>query len=333
MKSLLLVCLFLSVLAQAKNIEPYHEVARFKLGGDGGWDLLTTDDAGNRLYVSRSNRVMVIDTHTGNLIGEVSGVDGAHGIALVPKSNLGFATAGKAGTVVVFDLTSLKPINQIKVGEKPDVIMFDPFSGKVFSFNGKSEDVSVIDPKSQKVISTVKLPGKPELAVSDGAGVVFVNFEDKSTFAAIDTKKMKVVHTYPLKPCEEPTGISMNRKTHHLFVGCGNEMAAMIDSRSGKVLENLSAGEGIDGVEFDSNRKLAFIPAGKSGKVSIFQETGSSLELVQDLSTQKGSKTMALDQGTGKIFLPAAEFGPAEAGEHKRPPMIPGSFSILVYGQ
>lgn len=327
MKLFIFACMFLSILAEAKKIEPFHEVARFKLGGDGGWDLLTVDDAGDRLYVSRSNRVMVIDTHAGALIGEVPDVDGAHAIALVPKLNLGFATAGKAGSVIVFDLKSLAVVSKITVGEKPDAIMYDPFSRKVFVFNGKSKNISVVDPKEQKVVATIQLPGAPELAVSDGAGKVFVNLEDKSSTVAIDARKMKVLHTYPLEPCEEPTGLAMDARAHHLFAACGNHMVAMIDSRSGKVLKTLPAGDHVDGAEFDSKRKLAFVSAGE-GSLGIFQENGSKFESVQDLPTQIGAKTLALDKKSGNVFLPVAEYGPAPApvaGEkHARPPMIPG---------
>jgi YVTN family beta-propeller protein len=332
LRLLFIVCAFFSFFADAKSAETYHEVARYKLGGEGGWDLLTLDDKGDRLYVSRSNRIMVIDTHTGKLIGEVADIDGSHGITLVPKANLGFATAGKAGTVVVFDLTTLKATSIMKVGEKPDAIIYDLFSDKVFSFNGKSEDVSVIDPKSMKVTSTIKLQGKPELAVSDEKGNIFVNFEDKSSFAVIDTKKFKIIHTYPLKPCEEPTGIALDKASHHLFVGCGNKMAAMVDGLSGKVLKTLPVGDGVDGAEFFPAGRLAFIPSGKDGKVSIFEENGSTFELVQELTTQKGSRTIALDNHTGRIFLAAAEFGTPASNGHERPPMVPGSFSILVYG-
>ena len=333
MKHLIFLGIFLSAtLAQAKTFEPYHEIARYKLGGEGSWDWLTVDEAGERLYIARSNRVMVVDTTSGKLIGEVPETEGTHGIALVPKLNLGFATAGKTNSVTVFDLKTLKKLSQIAVGEKPDAILYDSSSDKVFAFNGKSKTASVIDPGSQKIVATVPLPGKPEFAVSDESGTVFVNLEDTSSLAAIDSKKFKVDHTYLLKPCEEPSGLSIDNLSHRLFVGCGNKTAAVVDANSGKVLKAFTVGGGVDAAAFDSTRKLAFISAGE-GRLSIIRE----FELVQDLATQKGARTVASNAKTGKVFLVTAEYGALEApkdGEKKaRPSMVPGSFVVIVFGQ
>ena len=295
------------------------------------------DDSGDHLYIARSNRVMVVDTASGKLVGEVTGVEGAHGVALVPKLNLDFATAGKLGQVLAFDLKSLKVVAEIKAGENSDAILYDSFTNRVFAFNGKSRNITVIDPKTKTVIGTIAVEGKPELGVSDGAGKIFLNFEDKSEVVAIDAKKMKVLHAYPLSPCEEPTGIAMNAATHHLFVGCGNGMAAVVDSRSGKVLQTLPVGKGVDGAAFDHSRKLAFFPAGE-GNLNILRETKNGFEPFQKVTTQKGCKTVAVDSKSGKAYLPSAEYGPApeasaEGKKRSRPPMLPGSFAVLVIGQ
>jgi YVTN family beta-propeller protein len=315
-----------------------HEIARFKLGGDGGWDLLALDESGERLFVARGNRVMVVNTATGALTGEIPGVEGAHAVAIAPKQNLGFVTAGKLGEVWAFNLKTLNVEAKITAGQNPDAILFDPATERVFAFNGKSNDVSVIDSKTKKVVGTITVGGKPELGVSDGAGKIYLNVEDKNALLVIDAKKMTVLNTFPLAPCEEPTGIAMDTNSHRLFIGCGgNGMAATVDARTGKVLQALHVGEGIDGAGFDPSRKLAFFPAGKDGKLIVLHETKSGFEPAQEIFTQKSARTLALDQKSGRAYLPAAEFGkapPAEEGkEPKRPPVLPGTFTVLVIGR
>ncbi len=311
----------------------YGELAPFKLGGDGGWDLLSA--SGSHVFVARGNRVMAVNAANGALEGEITGVEGAHGVAVSRKAETGFATAGKLGEVWAFDTKSLAVKAKIKAGENPDAILYDEFTDRVFCFNGKSRDVTVIDATSFKVVGTLKVDGKPELAASDNAGKIYLNLEDKSAMVELDAKKLQVLRTFALKPCEEPTGIAMNTKSHRLFVGCGNELAAVVDAKSGKVLKTLPVGDGVDGAAFDETRGLAFFPAGKEGKLTILRETKAGFEPAQELATMKSARTIALGND-GRVYLPAAELGPApeaKPGEKPaRPPVLPGTFRLLVIG-
>jgi len=315
----------------------FHEATRFHLGGDGSWDALTADSTARRLYVARSNRVMVVDLDSGKLIKEIPDTDGAHGIAVVPKANLGFATGGHSGLVTVFDLKDFKVKGHVPVGQDPDAIIYDSSSHNVFVFNKKGHDVSVIDPKSQKVVGTIPLEADPEFAVSDNEGNVFVNLEDKNSVAEIDAKAMKLSKTYPLDPCQRPTGLSIDVKSHRLIVGCGNNLAAIVNSKTGKVLKTFAVGKGVDGTSFNPEQRLAFISAGE-GKLTVLKESESrGFEQFQDVDTPVGSRTSTVDEKTGNVLLPSAQFGPDEAPQagqkHPHHSILPGTFFITVIAQ
>ncbi len=317
----------------------YHLEATWKIGGDGGWDYLSVDPDAHRLYVARQNRVQVIDTEKGTLVGEVPGLDGAHGVALAPEFNRGFASSGKSNTVVVFDLKTLKAIGEpVPVGKKPDAIIYDPASKHVFSFNGGSDDASVIDAATGKVVATVALGGGPEFAVADGKGTVFVNLEDKNETLDIDSAKNTVAQRWPLAPGTEPTGLSLDAAKHRLFAGCHNEKMIVLDSENGKVAANLPIGQGVDATAFDPGTGLAFSSNGDGTLTVIGQSAaGGGLAVVENVKTQRGSRTMGLDPQTHAIYLAAAGFEEAAAapaaGERRRPQMTPGSFSILKFAR
>ena len=327
--------LFSSLFISTSEAKEFHEITRFNLGGDGGWDWLTVDSETRRLYVARSNRVMVIDADSGKSVGEVKDLDGAHGIALAKELGIGFATSGKSNEVIVFDLKTLKVTEKIKVGEKPDAIVYDAHSKQVLAFNGKSKNASVINAETKKVTSTISLEGKPEFAVSDGLGKVFVNIEDKAELFEIDTRTSKVIKNYSLKPCEEPSGLAMDTKTRRLIVGCGNKLAVIVDAKSGKVIQTFKAGDGVDAAAFDSEHKLAFISAGE-GLLTILSEDKTGFKDLKMVPTFKSARTVAVDEKTGHVFLPMAEFKPVDAAAtvaHAKPIMVPGTFSVLVVGQ
>ena len=240
----------------------YHLIKTYKLGGDGGWDYLTFDRASNRLYISRSTHVIVIDADSGETVGDIPDTPGVHGIALAPEFGRGFVSNGREGTVSVFDLASLKVLSKIKVGENPDAILYDPASKRVFTFNGRSHDATAIDAAKGTVVGTIKLDGKPEFAVSDEKGEIFVNIEDKSELFAIDPDKLEVKSRWPLAPCEEPTGLAIDRKHRRLFSGCSNKLMAIVDADSGKLISTLPIGEGVDATAFDPETGLAFASCG-----------------------------------------------------------------------
>ncbi len=314
----------------------YHLTATWKIGGDGGWDYLTADPAAHRLYVARQDRVQVIDSGSGALVGEVKGVDGAHGVALAPDAGRAFATAGKGGAVVVFDLKTLAVAGEpIPVGKKPDAIIFDPASGHVFAFNGDSEDASVIDPGTCKVVATVKLGGAPEFAAADGKGTVFVNLEDKSEVVALDTQTNTVGKRWPLAPGEAPTGLAIDPEKRRLFVGCHNEKMIVLDADAGKVVAVLPIGKGVDACGFDAGTGFAFASTG-DGKLTVAAESPEGFRVVENVSTQPSARTMALDPQTHAVYVAAADFEPVPGGNttgqtRVRPKMLPGSFVILRF--
>ncbi len=329
--TLVTVLLVTSGLAAA---EGYHVIKTYKLGGDGGWDYLTLDPASNRLYISRSTHVIVIDADSGRPVGEIPDTPGVHGIALAPEFGRGFVSNGREGTVSVFDLSSLKVLNKIKVGENPDAILYDPASKRVFTFNGRSDDVTAIDAAKGEVVGTIKVDGKPEFAASDAKGEIFVNIEDKSEVMALDPNKLEVKSRWPLAPCEEPSGLAIDRKHRRLFSGCGNKVMAIVDADSGKVVSTLPIGGGVDAAAFDPETGLAFASCGEGVLTVVHEDSPDKFSVAETVPTKRGARTMALDPGKHRIFLVTAEFGPAPAPTadqpRPRPAILPDSFVVMV---
>ena len=314
----------------------YHVVKTIKVSGEGGWDYLTADADTHRLFISRGTHVIVLDTESGKTVGDIPDTQGVHGIALAPELGKGFTSNGREGTVTVFDMSTLAPTgNKIKVGENPDAILYDPATKRVFTFNGRSQDSTAIDAVSGKVLATIKLDGKPEFAASDAQGTVFVNIEDKSELTAIDANKLEVKASWPLAPCQEPSGLSIDRKNRRLFSGCDNKMMAVVDADSGKVLATPAIGEGVDATAFDEGTGLAFASCGQDGVLTVVrEESPMKFSVAETVTTQKGARTMALDTKTHNAYTVTAQFGPRPAATadnpHPRPPILPDSFVVLV---
>ncbi|HYA86406.1 MAG TPA: YncE family protein [Nitrospirota bacterium] len=328
-----MLCLLITVNAYA--VSSYHVINKLPIGGDGGWDYVTADSSAHRLYISRGNHVMVLDTETNKVIGDIPDTPGVHGIAIAPELNKGFISNGKVNSTSIFDLKTLKVTRQVRTGENPDAILYDPPTKRVFTFNGKSKDTTVIDATSEKVLGTMALGGKPEFAAADGKGKVFVNIEDASEVIEIDSNKLTISKRYSLKPCEEPTGIAIDAEHYRLFSGCHNKIMTVLDYKAGKVIATVPIGEGVDANAFDAGEGLVFSSNGE-GTLTLVRETAGKFE-TETVNTQRGSRTMALDAKTHKIYLPAAEFAPAPAPTAEvpkpRPMMIKDSFSILVVGK
>ena len=314
---------------------PGYKVANtYKIGGEGGWDYLTADTAARRLYISRATHVIVLDLDSGKAIGEIADTPGVHGIALVPELGRGFVSNGREGTVSIFDLKTLATSNKVKVGENPDAILYDPATKRVFTFNGRSQDATAIDAAKGTVLGTIKLDGKPEFAASDGKGEIFVNIEDKSELVAIDPNKLEVKSRWPLAPCESPTGLSMDRTNRRLFVGCDNRMMAVVNANTGKVVATPATGDGVDATTFDDETGLVFASAGEGVLTVVREESPDKFSVAENVPTQKGARTLALDSKTHNIFLVTAKFGPAPVATpdnpHARPSILPDSFVVLV---
>jgi DNA-binding beta-propeller fold protein YncE len=333
------LAVFISLLATFSTAADsgYHVIKTHKLGGEGGWDYLNLDNSSRRLYISRATHVIVIDADSGKPVGDIPDTPGVHGIALAPELGRGFVSNGREGTVTIFDIDTLKLITKVKVGDNPDAILYDPATKRVFTFNGKSQDSTVIDAAKGTVLGTIKLEGKPEFAVSDGKGEIFVNIEDKSQLDAIDPNKLEVKSRWPLAPCQEPSGLAMDRKNRRLFSGCDNKMMAVVDANSGKVIATPAIGEGVDATAFDEGTGLAFASCGEGVLTVVREESPSKFTVAENVKTQEGARTLALDEKNHQVLVVTAKFGPppppTPENPHPRHTILPDSFVVLVVGK
>ena len=313
----------------------YHQRKQIPIGGEGGWDYLSVDKGGRRLYVSHSAKVVVIDIDKETVVGEIAPVAGVHGIALAPEINRGFVSNGRAGTASIVDLETLQVVGKVRTGANPDAILYEPVHKEVYAFNGSGRSATVFDAKTGEVRATIPLPGKPEFAVFDEkAGRIYNNIEDTNQVVAIDTAKHAVVATWPIAPGEEASGLAFDPGTRRLFIGCGNELMLMMDATSGKVLATVPIGAGVDANAFDPGTGLAFASS-SDGTLTVARPEGpDKLGIVQRLSTPPRSRTMTLDPTTHRLYVAAAEFlppTPGPDGKPQRPQVVTGSFKVLVY--
>lgn len=325
------VLLFAAALATAQD---YKVIGKIEIGGPAAfWDYLTTDSGAHRLYVSNGTRVVVVDTQSGKMIGEIPDTPGVHGIAIAQHLGKGFISCGRANKVVVFDLKTLKATSEVATGSNPDAISYEAVSGRVFTFNGASKDSTAFDAKTGKVLGTIPMGGKPEFAQVDGKGMIYVNNEDTAEILEIDAKALSVARKWSVAPCEEPSGLAIDTKRAHLFSVCGNKLMAISDYKAGKLLTTLPIGEGADGVAFDPGTATAFSSNGE-GSITVVQEVKGKYEVVQTLTTKRGARTIAVDSATHRVYTPTAAFGPApaatEQNKRPRPPVLADTFQVLV---
>jgi len=315
----------------------YQVLDKKTLGGEGGWDYLSIEPKSHRLFITRHDHVMVVDTESGKQIAEIPKTLGIHGVALALNQDRGYTSNGGQNTVTTFDLANFKILHETEVGKKPDAIIYDDHSKRVFTFNAGSQDTTALSIDESKVVGTVPLGGKPEFAASDGKGKIYVNIEDKSELVEFDAKKLKINNRWKLAPCEEPSGLSIDREHHRLFVGCGNKMIAIVNGDNGKVITTLPIGEGVDATAFDPETKLAFASCGRDAVLTIIhQDSPDKYTVAQNVQTQRGARTMALDTITHKVYLVTAQFGPQPAATadnpRPRPSIVPGTFELITVG-
>ncbi len=336
-KAFLLFCSLLVVTISYAADPGYHVIKKLQLGGEGGWDYLTVDSAARRLYISRSTHVMVVDIDTDKVVGDIADTPGVHGIAIAAELNRGFTSNGRANTATIFDLKTLKVFGQVKTGENPDAILYDPASKRVFTFNGRSKDATVFEAASGEVAGTIALGGKPEFSAADGKGKVYVNIEDTNEVVEIDSRKLSLTKRYSLKPCEEPTGMGLDAEHHRVYSGCHNKIMTVLDTEAGKVITTVPIGEGVDGNGFDPKTGLAFSSNGDGTLTVIRESSPGKFDVVETVTTQRGSRTMAIDPKTHNIYLPTAQFSHQAASTPEeprpRPTMIKDSFVVLVVGK
>jgi YVTN family beta-propeller protein len=331
---LIFIVLFSLSMKAQMNDPSYAVVNKFHLPGDGGWDYLNVDASRGWLFVSHGTMVQVMDVKSGKVTGTIPNTPGVHGIALAPEFNKGFISNGKDTSVTIFDYKTLAFIARIKVtGQNPDAIMYDDFSKRVFVYNGRSANATVIDAKTDAIIATIPLEGKPEFSVTDGAGKIYVNIEDKNLVDEINATTMKVEHSWPISPGEEPSGLALDNETHRLFSVCSNKLMVILDATNGNIITTLPIGDGCDGVKFDPYYKTAFSSNGEGSITVVLEKPGDKFSVLETVTTQAGARTLAIDEKTHRIYLPTAEFGPAPepTAENPRPrkTIKPDTFVIL----
>lgn len=331
--SLLLLCSFMR--AQDSG---YKILDKVKLGGEGGWDYLNADPVTGLLFISRGTHVQVMDMEKKTLVGDIPNTNGVHGIALAHEFGKGYISAGRDTAVTVFDLKTMKTLKVIKIaGVGPDAILYDGASKRVFTFNGRSSDATAIDAASDSIVGTVTLGGRPEFAQPDGSGKIFNNLEDKSLVVSFDAKKLNVLAKWPIAPGEEPSGLAIDREHHRLFAVCSNKLMIVLNYDSGTVVAKVPIGEGPDAAGYDPETHLAFSSNGEGTLTIVREDSPDKFTVVDNITTQRRSKTMSLDPKTHRIYLGAAEFEkapePTTDNPRPRPQMVKGSFSIIILGR
>jgi YVTN family beta-propeller protein len=324
--------LFGCVFLHAQTGSSFRVIKTFHIASAGGWDYLEVGPVNDWLYVSHGTQVNIVNKKTGDSIGVIENTTGVHGIAFDVADKKGFTSNGRLNTVTVFDMNTNKALAQIATGQNPDAIIYEPFSKKIITCNGRSKNLSIIDPVRNIVTDSVDVGGKPETAVSDGMGKLFVNIEDKNEIAVVDTKTFKVLNHWSIAPGEAPTGLALDKITKRLFAGC-EKFLMVIDAATGKTVDKISIGDGCDGVAFDETTKNIYTSNGDGTLTVIHEESAAKFIILENVVTKKGARTLILDKQTHLLYLPTAEFEPAEPNQKGRPKMIPGTFQVLVVQQ
>lgn len=309
---------------------PYRITHNYALGGDGRWDYIVPDPSNHRLFIGRTDRVMVVDEDSGKLLGEVAGIQGAHGTAVVNATGHGFATSGNDQSVVMFDLKTFKELRRIPAAEDADAIIYDSASDRVFTFNGDAHSSTVIDPRAGTVITNIPLGGKPEYGASADDGKVYANLTDTSEVVEIDAKTAKVERRWSTAPCMQPVSMAMDTAHHRLFSGCRSGMMAISDYQGGKVVATVPIGMGVDGAAYDPASGDAFASNADGTLTVIHQDAPDQYHVTETVETPEGSRNLGLDATNHRLFVASAKFGSAPAKGRGRPPVLPGSFALLV---
>ena len=318
----------------SSNVGGYHITTRYTLGGDGGWDYVIADVAHGHLYVSHATHTMVVSLADGSVAGDIPNTLGVHGIAFEHENHHGFISNGRDTSVTIFDLRTLATISNIKVtGANPDAIIYDPVSKRVFTMNGRGANATAIDAIAGTVAGTVALNGRPEFAVSDGRGSIFVNLEDSNAVVRFNAHTLAVEARWSIAPCDGPSGLAIDREHHRLFSVC-NQVMAISDADNNRLITTVPIGHGPDAAAFDPATQDAFASCGEGKLTIVHEDSPDHYTVVGSLATERGARTMALDEQSHRIYLPTADFQPAPApapGQRpQRPQMVPGTFRLVV---
>lgn len=331
---------FVHMVAAKPASSDYHLEKKVPLGAPGRWDYFAVEQSTHRVFLPRGTHVMVLNPE-GKILDDIKGpgLDGSHGLVFAPEFHRAFTTNGDAKSVSIIDPESLKVVGEIKLGTRePDGILYDPASKRVFTFNEEpASDATAIDAKSGKVIGNVKLPDKAETAQADGMGHVYVNIEDKAELSEFDSRTLKVLHTWSLAPCKTPTGLSIDLAHKRLFTGCRSGVLEVVDYTNGKVVATWPIGQGVDATRFDPATQLVFASCGDGTITVAHEDTPDKYTKVQTISTERGARTMALDEGNHNVYTVTSDFGPPPAPTkdepHPRPTVIQSTVRMLIYAR
>lgn len=328
-----------SALAQTSPIPAadYTVAKSWRIGGSNGWDTLALEPSGGRLFVTRDDHVDVIETVSGKLAGNIPRTAGVHGVAFAPALKRGFTSNGRANSVSVFELDTLRVAYEVPIsGTSPGAILYEPQQNHVFTANRESTNLSVLDAGTLQVVATVPLPGPPESMATDDAGHVYVNINTApGRLVLIDAKTLTVKAKWLLKECAGPTALAFDGANHRLFSVCSNQVMAVTDAVTGKSVAQVVIGRGSDGAVYDPELGLVFSSNGIDGSLTVIrQDSPDEYRVVATVMTQVSARAMALDSATHRIYLAAAQFGPppavAEDQPRSRATVVPDSFLILV---
>ena len=326
----LTMAITMTLLAQSSST--YRVTHTYTLGGDGSWDYIVPDPPDHRLFIARQNRVMVVDEDSGKLLGEVTGIQGAHGTAVAEATGHGFATSGNDRSVVMFDLKTFKVLGRIPAAEDADAIVYDRPSNRVFTSNGDAHSSTVIDAKRGTLVTNIPLGGKPEYLASAGDGKVYANLTDTSEVVEIDAKTATVVRRWSTTPCKQPVAMAIDTAHRRLFSGCRSGVMTISDYKAGKVVATAPIGAGVDGAGFDASSGNVFASNVDATLTVIHQDTPDQYHVIENVSTPQGARNMGLDPANHRVFIVSAKFGPVEPGGpgRGRGPVLPGSFTLMV---
>lgn len=327
-----LLSLMLCPLLFAQN---YHVAGSIPLGGTGAWDYLSVDSQARRLYVSHGSEVFVIDLDSRKVIGKMSGFGFVHGIVFVDDLHRGFISDGDKDEINIFDPATFKVMSRIKTLDDPNSMVYDQSTGRLFAGHKTSHAMTVIHASTGHIDGILHLGAEPEFPVSDGMGNIYVNTKDTSEILKIDANTLKIQARWPLAPCKSPSGLAFDPQTRKLFSACDNNLMAVVDADSGKVIETAKIGGGPDATAYNSVKKLAFSSNGEDGTLTVIgHEKGSQYSVLQIVQTQKGDRTMALDPKSHVIYLSTAKLGPRQVATpghpHTHPTALPDTFKVLI---
>ena len=318
----------------------YHLVKKVLLAGEGGWDYFAVDPATHRIFIPRGSHTMVLDP-SGNVVGDIQNMTGAHGIDFAPDLKRGFTSNGGSHSATIFDPATLAILQEVKIPDRnPDAILYDPASQRVFTFNGGGgNDTTAIDAKTGKLLGSVPLGGKPETAQADGNGHIYVNVEDKNQIVAFDSKTLKVLNTWSIAPCDEPAGLAIDTAHQRLFAGCHNKMMTVVDYTTGKVVATIPIGQGVDANRYDPGTGLVFASCGDGTITVAHQDSPDKYTVVQTIATQRGARTMTIDPSNHNVYTVSAELGPPlkPTPENPHPPPYPtvksSTFTFFIFSK